>query len=30
VKKYIKLTGDIPEGVEVESQEPSFTVVTNK
>jgi phage host-nuclease inhibitor protein Gam len=30
VKKYIKQTGDIPEGVEVESQEPSFTVVTNK
>ena len=28
VRKYIKETGDIPDGVEVESQEPSFSVVT--
>lgn len=28
VKRYIKETGDIPDGVEVESQEPSFSVVT--
>jgi len=28
MKKYIKETGDIPDGVEVESQEPSFSVVT--
>ena len=28
MRKYIKETGDIPDGVEVESQEPSFSVVT--
>jgi len=28
VRKYIKETGDIPDGVEVESQEPSFSITT--